>query len=243
MTGFFSMPLGYKFFYGVSGKLHGVHCLGAGHHSDPALNTTVDGGTYDEHLLEGLYRWSYTGTYPTGAVKLVPGLAKAEPTVVTNSDGTVTYTFTLRDGLKWSDGSSLTAGDIVRSWKRAVSTTVASDYNYLFEAIKGGATAEGEADGASLDATATDDKTVVVTLENACSYFKELLAFPTFAPVPASADATGDWAGKKNASTFVCNGPMKIKSFGSDGDCLRTVPELLRHHDGQSHRNQVRFLR
>ncbi|MFA6620010.1 MAG: ABC transporter substrate-binding protein, partial [Bacilli bacterium] len=106
----------------------------------------------------------------------------------------------------------------------AVSTTVASDYNYLFEAIKGGADAEGEADGTSLDAKATDAKTVVVTLENACSYFKELLAFPTFAPVPATADATGDWAGSKKASTFVCNGPMKIKSFGTDAIVFEPNP-------------------
>lgn len=223
MTGFFSMPLGYKFFYGVPGSF--TACIASAPGTiDPALNSTVDGGTYDEHLFEGLYRWSYEGAYPNGAVKLVPGLAAAEPAIVANSDGTVTYTFTLRDGLKWSDGNALTAGDIVRSWKRAVSTTVASDYNYLFEAIKGGADAEGEADGTSLDAKATDAKTVVVTLENACSYFKELLAFPTFAPVPATADATGDWAGSKNASSFVCNGPMRIKSFGADAIVFEPNP-------------------
>jgi hypothetical protein len=55
-----------------------------------------------------------------GSIQLVPGLAKAAGEV-TNTDGTVTYTYTLRDGLKWSDGTSLTASDIVRSWKRAVS--------------------------------------------------------------------------------------------------------------------------
>jgi hypothetical protein len=69
---------------------------------DPALNTTVDGGTYDEHLFEGLYRWSYTGTYPDGAVPTRSGLSQSGPDEVTNTDGTVTYTYTLRDGLKWS---------------------------------------------------------------------------------------------------------------------------------------------
>ena len=47
---------------------------------DPATNSSVDGGTYDEHLFEGLYRWNYTGTYPKGAVSLVPGQAKDAPT-------------------------------------------------------------------------------------------------------------------------------------------------------------------
>jgi ABC-type oligopeptide transport system substrate-binding subunit len=194
---------------------------------DPALNTTVDGGTYDEHLFEGLYRWSYTGSYPDGSVSLVPGLAKAAPVVVTNADGTLTYTYTLRDGLKWSDGTSLTAGDIARSWKRAVSKTVASDYNYLFEAIKGGADAEGEDDGASLQVSATNDTTLVVVLNNAISYWNELTAFPTFAPVPASADATGTWASPTNAATFVCNGPMKIKAYDATKIELEANPNYV----------------
>jgi len=216
MTGYFGMPLGYKFFYGaqVGGSGAFTACIASKPGTiDPALNSTVDGGTYDEHLFEGLYRWSYTGTYPNGTVQLVPGLAKAAPAEVTNSDGTVTLTYTLRDGLKWSDGTTLTAGDIARSWKRAVSTAVGSDYNYLFEAIVGGADAEGEADGKSLAVSATDDKTLVVKLVNKVAYWNELTAFPTFAPVPSTADATGEWAASTNASKFVCNGPMKIKNF------------------------------
>jgi len=223
LTGFFAMPLGYKFFYGCSGSF--TACIASQPGSiDPALNTTVDGGTYDEHLFEGLYRWSYTGDYPSGAVNLVPGLASEAPTVVANEDTTVTYTFKLRSGLKWSDGSDLTAADIVRSWKRAVSTTVASDYAYLFEIIKGGAEAEGEDDGHSLDVEATDATTLKVTLLNDVTYFKELMAFPTFAPVPASADAGGEWAALSNASTFVCNGPMKIKAYSASSIELEPNP-------------------
>jgi oligopeptide transport system substrate-binding protein len=216
MTGFFSMPLGYKFFYGsqVGGSGAFTACIASKPGTiDPAKNSTVDGGTYDEHLFEGLYRWSYEGTYPNGTVKLVPGLASAAPSETVNSDGTVTETYTLRDGLKWSDGSALTAADLVRSWKRAVSTSTASDYNYLFEAIVGGADAEGEADGKSLAVSATNDKTFVVKLVNKVSYWNELTAFPTFAPVPAAADGDGKWATSANYSTFVCNGPMKIKNF------------------------------
>ncbi|MCH3909598.1 MAG: ABC transporter substrate-binding protein [Bacilli bacterium] len=218
MTGFYSMPLGYKFFYGAQVKGSGAFtvCIASEPTTiDPALNSTVDGGTYDEHLFEGLYRWSYEGDYPNGAVKLVPGLAKAAPVEVDNADGTVTYTYTLRDGLKWSDGTDLTAGDIARSWKRAVSTSLGADYAYLFEIVKGGTTAETESDGASLAVEATNDTTLVVTLENSCSYWNELTAFPAFAPVPTSADNDGAWCTSKNSSTFVCNGPMKIKSFDS----------------------------
>jgi ABC-type oligopeptide transport system substrate-binding subunit len=189
---------------------------------DPALNTTVDGGTYDEHLFEGLYRWSYTGNYPDGSVELVPGLAKAAPTEVTDAAGHVKLTYTLRDGLKWSDGSALTASDLVRSWKRAVSKPTASDYNYLFEAIVGGADAEGESDGNSLSVSASDDKTFVVTLVNKISYWNELTAFPTFAPVPSTADSKGEWANAKNSGSFVCNGPMMLKAY--DSSKIEMVP-------------------
>ncbi len=189
---------------------------------DPALNSSVDGGTYDSHLFEGLYRWNYTGAYPNGAVSLVPALAAAAPAEHDNQDGTVTYTYTLRDGLKWSDGTSLTAADFVRSWKRAVNSTTAADYAYLFEAIKGGAEAEGEADGASLAVSATDDKTLVVTLATKITYWNELTAFPAFAPVPASADAGGEWCTPAHVSTIVTSGPMKVKAF--DATKIELVP-------------------
>jgi ABC-type oligopeptide transport system substrate-binding subunit len=152
-------------------------------------------------------------------------LAKDAPAEVDNTDGTVTYTYTLRDGLKWSDGTDLTAADFVRSWKRAVSGGkggLGGDYAYLFEAIKGGADAEGEADGTSLAVSATDATHLVVTLVTKITYWNELLAFPTFSPVPSSADLGGEWAAYTNASKFVCNGPMKIKAF--DKTKLEMVP-------------------
>jgi oligopeptide transport system substrate-binding protein len=189
---------------------------------DPGLNSSVDGGTYDSHLFEGLYRWSYTGAYPNGAIELVPGLAAAAPVEVDNVDGTVTLTYTLRDGLKWSDGTSLTANDFVRTWKRNVNSTTASDYAYLFEAVKGGATAETEPDGASLAVSAPNDTTFVVTLATKITYWNELTAFPTFSPVPTSADAAGTWVAPTNAANIVTNGPMKIKAY--DATKIELVP-------------------
>ena len=57
--------------------------------------------------------------------------------IVENEDGTVTYTYTLRDGLKWSDGKPVTAGDFEFSWKRAADPATASDYGYMFDQIAG----------------------------------------------------------------------------------------------------------
>ena len=56
--------------------------------------------------------------------KLQPDLAKS---VDVSEDG-LTYTATLRDGLKWSDGSEITAEDFVYTWQRIVDPATASEY-------------------------------------------------------------------------------------------------------------------
>ena len=197
---------------------------------DPALNTTADGGTYDVHLFEGLYKWSYEGTYPNGKVSLVPGLAKEAPKRTANDNGTVTYTYTLRDDAKWSNGEKLTANDVERSWKRAVSKAVAADYAYLFEAIVGGADAEGETDGHSLSVKATSETTLTVDLVTDVPYWNELTAFPAFAPVYKTADVEGNWASIENSANFICNGPMKIKEYNDSK--IEMVPN--EHYTGTS---------
>ena len=88
----------------------------------------------------------------------------------------LTYTFTLREGLKWSDGEPLTADDFVYSWNRAISDETAADYAYMFESI------EGYSEG-KLNVIAPDERTVVVKLIAVTPYFLELCAFPTFYPV------------------------------------------------------------
>ena len=128
-----------------------------------------------------------------------------------NDDGTVTYTYTLRDGLVWSDGQPVTAGDFVFAWQRAASTELAADYGYMFEVVDGYADIwETDDDGnfvnpdAKLNVEAPDDKTIVVTLANAISYWNELLAFPTYFPVREDVVADEAWA--TDPSTYVCNG-------------------------------------
>ena len=136
----------------------------------------VDGATLIAHLFSGLAKWSQKDD---GALELVADAASKLTEGVANPDGTITYTYTLRDGLTWSDGKELTANDFVFAWNRAASADLAADYGYMFEVVDGYAEMQ-EDESLSLNAQAIDDKTLSVTLVTDVSYWNELLAFPTY---------------------------------------------------------------
>ena len=169
---------------------------------DPALNSSVDGATLIIHGFEGLFTLDEQGVP-------VPGQAES---VQVSDDGTV-YTFHLRQGLKWSDSSPLTAEDFVYSWNRAISADTAADYAYLFQVIRG-------YEEKSLDAVALDASTLQVTLKNPCAYFLELTAFPTYMPVQrAAVEANGQsWAIRPE--TYIGNGPYKMVEWVSGSHIL-----------------------
>ena len=102
---------------------------------DPALNSAVDGATLLAHLFSGLAKWSQDAD---GNLVIAPDAAEELVEGVENEDGTVTYTYTLRDGLVWSDGQPVTAGDFEFAWQRAASQELAADYGYMFEVVDGG---------------------------------------------------------------------------------------------------------
>lgn len=134
---------------------------------DPALNYTVDGASLAVNSFAGLYTHAADGS-------LQPELA----TGYTVSDDGLTYTFTLREGLLWSDGTPLTAADFVYSWKRAADPATGAAYSYLFSVIAGYGTDEG------LDVSASEDGlTFTVRLSAPCPYMLDLAAFPVFYPV------------------------------------------------------------
>ncbi|MEG0853727.1 MAG: peptide ABC transporter substrate-binding protein, partial [Angelakisella sp.] len=162
---------------------------------DPALNSAVDGGTVIKHVFEGLYTLDKNG---------VPVPAQAEK--VELSEDLMTYTFTLRDGLTWSDGTPITSEDFIYSWNRAIDPATAADYAYMFECIDGYAAGK-------LNMTAPDAKTLVVKLIAPTAYFLELTAFPTYMPVQkATVEKNGEkWA--LAADTYIGNGPYVMKEW------------------------------
>ena len=169
---------------------------------DPALNSAVDGGNMILHIFECLLTVDQEG-------KSAPGQAESWEV----SDDGLTWTFHLRDGLKWSDGSDLTAEDFVYSWKRVCDPEVAAPYaETVLGMVKGFAEAQ-EGDLDALAVKAEDDKTLVVELANNCPYFDSLAAFATLSPVQqATVEANGDaWA--VDPATYVSNGPFMITEW------------------------------
>ena len=232
VEGFYSNPLGYKYmmYTKVNGKTDSLNvCLASEPDTlDPALNSAVDGATMITHLFSGLAKWAEVD----GKLTIVADAAKELVKGVTNADGTVTYTYTLRDGLKWSNGDELKASDFVNAWNRAASPTLGADYGYMFEVVDGYAkmwetrdTGEKDENGeailefvnpdAKLNAVADDaKKTITITISNAISYWDELLAFPTYFPVHSSAYNNEKWA--TEPATYICNGAYVIDSWTHD---------------------------
>ena len=177
---------------------------------DPALNSSVDGACLAVNMFEGLYTYDKDGN-------LQPALA--ENTEI-SEDG-LTYTFTLRDGLKWSDGTDLTAKDFEYAWKRAAAPETAADYGYMFDAIA------KNADGA-LDVVASEDgKTLTVKLVAPCAYFLDLAAFPAYLPVPqAQVEAAAGWETNPGAwaaeAGFVTNGAYTMTAWKHEESMVLT---------------------
>ena len=233
VKGFFSNPLGYKYFMNctIEGKDFINVCLASEPDTlDPALNSAVDGATMITHLFAGLAKWSQDAN---GKLVIVPDLAVALPEGVANADGSVTYTYTLKDGLKWSNGDALTAKDFENSWKRAASTELGADYGYMFEVVKGYGTD-------ALAVTAKDDKTLEVTISNAISYWNELLAFPTYYPVHSSAFNNDKWA--TEPATYICNGPYTMKEWAHDSKIVLEKNENYYNKDSVTMKNINCFL-
>lgn len=198
---------------------------------DPALNSAVDGATLLIHLFSGLAKWSQDAD---GKLEIVPDAAEELPAGVKNDDGTVTYTYKIRDGFKWSDGKDVTAKDFEFAWQRAASLELAADYGYMFEVIDGYADIiEADEEGnpvnpdAKLNVKATDDKTLEVTLANDVPYWNELLAFPVYFPVREDVVKNENWA--SDPSTYVCNGMYTLDSW--DHDSLITLKYNPDHPD------------
>ena len=209
ITGDYATVFGTKYFMyctkdGEAFDVMHINLASEPDHLDPALNSSVDGAALASNSFVGLYTSAEDGS-------IVPALADGDPEV--SEDGTE-YTVHMKEGLKWSDGTDLTANDIIYSWNRAADPKTASDYSYLFTVFDG----YGDGTNPKLNIAAPDDHTVTFKLTAPCPYIMSLLAFPVFMPVPqASVEAASDWETNPGSwameAGFVSNGAYTLKEW------------------------------
>ena len=181
---------------------------------DPALNSAVDGAIMLSHTFEGLMRWDDSGAETVGSdgtcnnAVLAEGQAESYEKTP-NEDGTVTYTFKLRDDIKWSDGKDVTAQDFVFSWQRLVSPETAADYSYMIDCVvNANEIMNGEKEPSELGVKAVDEKTFEVTITSDLPYFLEICAFPATFPVREDIVSNAQWT--YDPATYVSNGAYKM---------------------------------
>ena len=182
---------------------------------DPALNTTNDGSNYITYLFDNLLRVDKDG-------KIAPSMAEKYEV----SDDGLTWTFHLRDGLKWSDGSDFTANDFVYSWQRMVDPEVAAPYAETvlgmvegYEDAIGNPDANGNTtttpDVTKLKVEAPDDKTFVVHMAKPTPYFDKLATFAALSPVKKDVVESNPDGWTLDPKTYISTGPFKLKEWKS----------------------------
>ena len=181
---------------------------------DPALNSAIDGANTIITIFEPLLLINENN-------EVIGGQAESWEA---SEDG-LTWTFTMRDGLKWSDGTDLNAKDFEYSFKRMVDPNTAAPYAETclgmidgFEEAAGFPDADGnptvDPNPEALNVKASEDgKTLTIVLSYPCSYFDKMAAFAAMSPVQqATVEANGDsWC--TSADTFVSNGPYMITDW------------------------------
>ena len=180
---------------------------------DPALNSAVDGANYILFAFDNLLKMDKDG-------KVVPGLAEKYEV----SDDQLTWTFHLRDGLKWSDGSALTAEDFVYSWQRLVDPNVAAPYaQTVLGMVEGYDDAIGrpDADGnttvdpdpTKLKVEAPDEKTLIVHMAKPTPYFDKLASFVSLSPVKKDVVEANPDGWSIDPKTYISTGPFKLTEW------------------------------
>ena len=207
---------------------------------DPQLNQDVSGFHVIRDLFEGLLSQDGDGN-------LVPGVA----THYAASDNNTTYTFTLRQDARWSNGDPVTAHDFVYAWQRAVDPATASPYAWYIELtqiVNAKQILAGEKAPAELGVRAVDDRTLEVKLNQPLPYFPAMTTYATLFPAhQATIEAHGaKWTAPEN---IVSNGAYVLKEvvlnefhsraknpmyWGADNVVIEAVTGLVINDDNQA---------
>lgn len=169
---------------------------------DPHKTST----TYEADILRDLFLGLTTEDAKS---QTIPGAAESW----TVSDDGKTYTFKLRQGATWSDGSPVTADDFVYSWRRVLDPATGSEYaSMIYPVLNAEELNTGKAKPEDLGVKAVDPGTLEVTLKAPTPYFLEMLTHQATYPVQkANVDKFGNDFVK--AGNLVSNGAYTLAEF------------------------------
>jgi oligopeptide transport system substrate-binding protein len=178
----------------------------------PDLNsaTTTDSTSFNvlTNLMEGFYRLDPDQN---------PKPAAAEGVEISKDE--LTYTFTLRDGLIWSNGDPVTSQDFKYAWLHVLDPETAATYAYIISTFVKGA-ADYNADEAGPEAVAIetpDDKTLSVELISKSPFFLQLTSFVTYFPQQQEfVEKMGDKYAQDGES-LLYNGPYTMTAGSTGG--------------------------
>lgn len=174
-------------------------------HLDPARNWVMSDMDFGTRLL---YRTlvTYKAAPGTAGGELVPDLAAD---LGTPSNGARTWTFRLKKGIKYEDGTPVTAQDIKYNVERSFSPDLPGGADYAARYLAGAKGYKGPAEGEHLDSVKTpDDHTIVFELRKPFAEFRNVTVMPTFAPVPKKRDK-----GPRYDNRPFSSGPYRIDSY------------------------------
>jgi oligopeptide transport system substrate-binding protein len=179
---------------------------------DPAAQGDIGSAAVSAQLFEGL-------TAIDANLEVRPALAESWDLL----DGGRRIVFHLRDGLTFSDGTPITADDVVRSWLRVVNPNAPSPLVTLFGDVEGAISyARGEnrdPDSVGLTANGLD---VEVRLVRPASDFPAVVASPTFAVIPAAVDTDPS---ALSPDGFVGSGAYVLKAVTNEQTTLAANPK------------------
>lgn len=182
------------------------------------LNNGDEPTSFDPSIGFNTLSWSPLNNLMEGLTRLSEDHLAVEATAekIDISEDGLTYTFTIREDAKWSNGDPVVAGDFVHGWLHMLDPETASPAAFLAYFVEGAEaynTGEGTAEDVAIKAE--DDRTFVVQLATPTEAFLNIITNPSFFPVNEKV-ATADPTWHTEAETFVGNGPFKLSEWKHD---------------------------
>ena len=182
------------------------------------LNNGNEPTSFDPSVGFDSVSWSALNNMMEGLVRLSKDHIAEEATAekIDVSEDGLTYTFTIRDNAKWSNGDPVLASDFVYGWLHMLNPETASPAAFLAYFIEGAEaynSGAGTADAVAIKAL--EDKVFEVKLATPTEAFLNIITNPSFFPVNEKV-ATENPTWFTEAESFVGNGPFNLTAWEHD---------------------------